>query len=72
MDKIGKETFEKWVETNGWLLVNDIATANGRQYMYLTPAGAIIVATYDLAGQYLLTIGQPSAPVPGPNFLRGS
>ena len=79
MEKIKKEDFEKWVKESKWLLISEVATPNGRQITYLSPAGQITIAIYNLNGD--LQIAQPMPvpmPVPVPrgpsplDFLGGS
>lgn len=48
MEKIKKEVFETWIKKNNWFKLNDVATPNGQQQMYLTPAGSLMIAQYDL------------------------
>ena len=74
MDKVKKETFEKWLKKANWLKVNEGAAANGRQDTFLTPSGGLIVITYDLEGN-LLTVGimgpAPQQPQSIPGFSGG-
>lgn len=57
MEPITRETFNRWAAENKWLRLNDRATPNGRQYMYLTPSGKLVVAMCDLKGN-LANIGE--------------
>jgi len=58
MEAISKATFNKWAQCHKWILITDAPTPMGRQYTYLTPAGTLTIAVFDLKGN-LLGIGQP-------------
>jgi hypothetical protein len=62
VEAISREVFNRWVQKNNWMQIGEAITPNGRQYTFLTPSGAMVVAIYDLKGN-LLAIGQP-APAP--------
>jgi hypothetical protein len=48
---VKKETFETWVKDNNWLQINEALTTNGRQVTYLSPAGDVTIAIYNLKGE---------------------
>lgn len=68
MEKIKKATFEKWVAKSNWLKINEGSSTNGRQDIYLTPSGNILVAAYSLDGN-LLTIGTMRQPPQQPQSI---
>ena len=51
MAKPTKEEFLKWAEDNHWLKTNENPTTNGRQDVYMTPAGNVAIAVYDIKGE---------------------
>jgi hypothetical protein len=63
MEKLTKEAFEQWVKDNKWLQISEGSTPNGRQVIYLSPAGQVTIAIHTLSGD--LQIAQPM-PVPMP------
>lgn len=67
MNAITRATFVRWAENQEWLLTAELATPNGHQNTYLTPAGNLTIALFDIKGN-LLGIGQP---VPGPQAPLG-
>lgn len=70
-----KDDFIEWVTEHKGLLFQELATPAGKQHWYVMPAGGIIVAIYNIAGE-LLTIGQPmvapQAAPPSPFFNPGA
>lgn len=62
MDKVKREVFETWLKGNNWFKINEVGTPNGQQEHYLTPAGEIVIAQYDLQGQ----LAQIAKPMPAP------
>ena len=58
MEPITRETFNRWAQKCNWMQSGEGATPNGRQYVFLTPSGNIVIAMFDLRGN-LLSIGQP-------------
>lgn len=58
MEAISRATFNKWAQTHKWMQMGELATPNGRQYTFLTPAGNMVIAIFDIKGN-LLGIGQP-------------
>jgi hypothetical protein len=51
MIKLTKEEFLKWAEDNHWLKTIENPTPNGRQDTYMTPAGSLAIAIYDIKGE---------------------
>jgi hypothetical protein len=51
MEKVDKQKFEAWVKESNWLQIGETQNPNGRQHTYLTPAGNLMVAIYDLEGK---------------------
>jgi hypothetical protein len=77
MEKLTKEAFGQWVKDNNWLQIDERSTPNGRQVIYLSPAGQVTIAIHTLSGD--LQIAQPMpVPMPTPrgpsplDFLGGS
>uniref|UniRef100_A0A6M3X4Z9 Uncharacterized protein n=1 Tax=viral metagenome TaxID=1070528 RepID=A0A6M3X4Z9_9ZZZZ len=62
MEPITGEAFEKWAKDHDWLRMSERAAPTGKQYIYLTPAGNVAIAMYDLKGTFI-GVGQP-VPVP--------
>lgn len=58
MKPIERSTFNKWAQDSKWMQVGEADTVNGRQYSFITPAGTIIIAMFDLKGN-LLGFGHP-------------
>lgn len=58
MDAISRETFNKWARNHKWMQIAEHATPNGRQYTFITPAGNMTLAMFDIKGN-LIGIGQP-------------
>jgi len=50
MEKLSRETIEKWTQEHKWLQVAEGANPNGKQITYLTPSGQDVVIVYDLEG----------------------
>jgi hypothetical protein len=62
MEPVTGEVFDKWAEKHEWLKMSELATPTGKQFIYLTPAGNVAIAMYDLKGTFT-GVGQP-IPVP--------
>jgi len=67
MGPITRDTFNKWAQSHKWMQIAEAVTPNGRQYTFLTPAGNMTIAMFDLKGN-LMGIGQP---VPAPQAPLG-
>jgi hypothetical protein len=73
---VKKDDFEKWVKEQKWLALQETPTPQGRQIMYLTPAGNFVVGARDIKGE-LIGVGpvvvqaQPSGPAPHGLDFRG-
>jgi hypothetical protein len=50
MEKLSRETLEKWAKQHDWLPLFETANATGRQMRYLTPSGDEVILVYDLEG----------------------
>jgi hypothetical protein len=62
MDKVGRAVFETWLKGCNWFKINEVGTPNGQQDHYLTPAGEIMIAQYNLQGE----LAQVVKPMPAP------
>jgi len=72
MEKVTKDVFQKWMQKNNWLKVNEAATPNGRQGTFVTPAGNFVAAIYALNGDLVqLAMLGPAPQAPPPGFLKG-
>ena len=69
-EALNQETLEKYVKKHNWLPINEIAAPTGRQQFYLTPAGNVVIALYDLKGTFI-GIGQPLPPPQTPLSAAG-
>jgi len=58
MEPITAETFEKWAKKHDWLKMKEVAAPTGKQHIYITPAGNVAIALYDLKGQFI-GVAQP-------------
>lgn len=57
MDLISRQAFRGWTKQQNWMQINEVLTPAGRQSTYLTPAGTLIIALFDLKGN-LTSVGQ--------------
>jgi len=74
MEKIKREDFETWATGNNWLKINEGGSSTGAWATFLSPAGKIVIAQYDLHGNLQLIIKRPPQPQENlPQFpnLRG-
>jgi hypothetical protein len=62
MDKITREVFETWLKGCNWFKINELGNPDGQQDHYLTPAGEIMIAQYNLKGE----LAQVVKPMPAP------
>jgi hypothetical protein len=69
MDKVKREVFETWLNGCNWFKINEVGTPNGQQDHYLTPAGEIMIAQYNLQGE-LQQIAKPMPPQPQATVMR--
>lgn len=62
MGMISKDELNKWIDLQvkkkNWLLLNDPATVDGRQFIYVTLTGQFVVVQYDINGN-VKQVGQP-------------
>lgn len=69
---VSKEDFITWVNDNKWLACNEFSTPSARQTTYVTPAGHIVIAAYDLKGELINIVPMPPAqPVPMSRNIPG-
>jgi hypothetical protein len=79
MEKLSRETIEKWAKEQNWLQVAEGANPNGKQITYLSPSGRDVIFVYDLEGNLFgfghMVQSPPQMPghgflgYPGPGFL---
>ena len=72
---MNNEEFLTWAKEGRWLKISEGGNPQGRQDMYLTPTGELVVAQYNLQGDLLGFIKPMPAPMMmsrGPGLdLRG-
>ena len=61
MEPISRVVFNKWAQDSKWIQLNEAANVNGRQYTFLTPAGNLVIAMFDLTGNFV-AVGKPMPP----------
>lgn len=62
MEKIKREVFETWMKKCNWFKINDVGTPDGQQRHYLTPAGEVVIAQYNLQGELAQIVTLMPAP----------
>ena len=70
MDKVTREVFETWLKGCNWFKINEVGTPNGQQDHYLTPAGEIMIAQYNLQGELAHVVKPMPAPAQGAVMMR--
>lgn len=60
--------FLAWAKKANWLQIGTKGTPQGRQDIYVTPAGEIAYALYDISGKFVNIGKQVLQAIPQPNL----
>lgn len=71
MERKTKETFTAYATECNWFMFYDTSTPMGQQSHYVTPAGEIVIAQFDLNGKLSGMSPPPIAAIPMPQRIPG-